>query len=128
MIKHSLKEGILSLSIEKVDFSFRIPLNKIENTIDWRVGAKGPNSLVIKGVSSWALQLFTKNITEDKYIKQFRALVQTHSPENKINWEETRLAITIQNEYNRLILANATAEKKHTETEILSNLKRKYKI
>ena len=128
MIKHSLKENIVYISIDKLDFSYRIPTKKIGNMIDWNVGTKGANAIVIKDVSIWTLQLFTKKTTEDKYIKQFISIVQKHSLNNTINWEETRLAVNIQNEYNWLITTNNTAKKKISEDEIISNLKKKYKL
>ena len=72
--------------------------------------------------------LFTKKTTEDKYIKQFISIVQKHSLNNTINWEETRLAVNIQNEYNWLIKTNSKAEEKINESDIILNLKKKYKI
>ena len=65
MIKHALKDNLVSISIAKTDFSYRIPIKKIGNTIDWKIGEKGTEGIVIKSVSTWTLQLFTKNITED---------------------------------------------------------------
>ena len=124
MIKHSLKDNLIYLSLAKVDFSYRIPIEKIGNTIDWRVGEKGTEGIVIKSVSKWTLQLFTKKITEYKYIKQFQSIVQEHCPNSAINWEETLLAVNIQNDYNWLI----TTKEKINEQEIISTLKKKYKL
>lgn len=128
MIKHSLKDNLISISINKTDFSYRIPIKKIGNTIDWKIGGKGTKGIVIKNVSTWTLQLFTKKTTEDKHIKQFKNIVQEHCPSNTINWEDTLLAVNIQNEYNWLITTNNIAEKKISEDDIISNLKKKYKL
>jgi hypothetical protein len=127
MIKQSLKDGLLYVSIDKMDFSYRIPIKKIGNTIDWRIGEKGTKGLIIQNVSTWTLQLFTKKAIEEKYIEQFKGIVQKHSPDNSINWEATLLAVKIQSEYNLLATAN-TAEKKISEDEIISILKKKYKL
>jgi hypothetical protein len=124
MIKHLFKNNLIYLSIDKIDFSYRIPIKKIENTIDWRIGKKGTKGIVIKNVSKWTLQLFTKKTTENKYIKQFKGIVQEHCPNSTINWEDTLLAVNIQNEYNWL----NTADKKINEDEIISTLKKKYKL
>ena len=97
MIKHTLKDQVVYLSIDKIDFSYRIPLKKLGNTTDWKVGEKAPKGVVVKNVSSWALQLLTKKATEEKYIKQFKTIVQEYAPSNTINWEDTFLAINIQN-------------------------------
>ena len=128
MIKHLLKDDLIHISIEKIDFSYRIPIKKIGNTIDWRIGEKGTTGIVIKNVSTWTLHLFTKKTTEEKYIKQFKSIVQEHCPNNAINWEETLLAATIQNKYNWLRTTNDTAEKKINEDEIISILKKKFKL
>ncbi len=128
MIKHSLKENLISLSIDQVDFSYRIPIKKIGNVINWRIGKKGTNGIVIDHVSSWTLQLFTKKTTDDKYIKQFMKIVQEYCPNSSINWEQTLLAVIIQNQYNWLITNNNTAEKKINEDDIISSLKKKYKL
>ena len=84
MIKHSLKDNLINVSIDKKDFSYRIPVKKIGNAIDWRIGEKGTKGIVIKNVSTWTLQLFTKKTTEDKYIKQFKSIVQEYSANNTI--------------------------------------------
>lgn len=128
MIKHALKDKLIHLSIDNVDFSYRIPVKKIGNTVDWRIGEKGTEGIVMKDVSTWALQLYTKNVSYDKYLAQFKEIVQEYAENNKINWEVTMTAIAIQNEYNTLIKANVTAEEKVSEVEIISNLKKKYKL
>ena len=128
MIKHSLKDNLLYTSIAKTDFSYRIPVKKIGNTIDWKIGEKETEGIVIKNVSTWMLQLLTKKTTEDKYIKQFKSIIQEHSPNNTINWEETLLAVKIQNEYNWLTTTNVSVEKKMEENDVISTLKKKYKL
>ncbi|MBT6514998.1 MAG: hypothetical protein HOK65_09520 [Crocinitomicaceae bacterium] len=128
MIKHSLKDNLIYISINKTDFSYRIPIKKIGNTIDWRIGGKGTKGIVIKNVSTWTLRLFTKKTTEHKYIKQFINLVQEHCSSSNINWEDTLLAVNIQNEFNWLITTNNAAEKKIEEDDIISNLIKKYKL
>jgi hypothetical protein len=82
----------------------------------------------VKNVSTWTLHLFTKETTEDKYIKEFKSIVQEYAPSNTINWEETQLALNLQNEYNLMIKTNATVEKKMNEDEIVSILKKKYTL
>lgn len=128
MIKHSLKDNLIYLSINNLDFSYRIPLKKMGNTIDWRIGKKGTEGIVMKNVSTWALQLFTKNVTEIKYVKQFQSIVQEHCPNNTINWEDTLLAVNIQNKYNWLATTNKIAKKKIDENGLISDLKKKYKL
>ena len=128
MIKHSLKDDVLHISISNVDFSYRIPVKKMDHTIDWKIGSKETKGIVIMGVSSWALQLFTKKVTEDKYIKQFKSIVEEHCPESKINWEATMLAYNLQNKYNWLSSTNATATDKISEEEIISTLKNRFKL
>ncbi len=128
MMKHSIKEDVLHLSIDKKDFSYRIPVKKLGNSIDWKVGNKESKGIIIKNVSTWTLQLFTKKVTEDKYIKQFVKLIQDQSPKNNINWDDTLLAVNIQNNYNWLVEKNKTAEEKLSEEEIILSLKKKYKI
>ena len=128
MIKHSLKDNLVYVSIENVDFSFRIPLKKIGNTTHWRIGEKGTEGIVIQNVSTWTLQLFTKKITDEKYVLQFKSIVQEYSPNNSVNWEETLLAVKAQNEYNWLLATNNTTKEKLTEEEILSSIESKFKI
>ncbi|MFD1553278.1 hypothetical protein DNU06_06340 [Putridiphycobacter roseus] len=128
MIKHILKENLISISIPKKDFSYRIPVEKIGNTVDWKIGKKNEEGIVIKNVSAWTLQLFTKNVTEEKYVNQFKNIVQEFSPKNSIDWEDTFLAVTIQNRYNWLMTTNATAANKMEEQDIIADLKKKYKL
>lgn len=128
MIKHSIKDNVIYVAIANMDFSYRIPVSKIGNTIDWRIGGKGGKGIVIKDVSAWTLQLFTNKITEYKYIKQFKSIVQKHCPDCSINWEETLLAVNIQNEYNWLITTNSATGEKLSESKVISFLKTKYKV
>lgn len=128
MIKHSIKDNLIYISISKKDFSYRIPIKKIGNVIDWRIGKNGTKGIVIKNVSTWTLRLFTKKITEEKYIQQFKNLVQEHASNNNINWEDTLLAVNIQNEFNWLITNNNLFKKKGEENDIISNLIKKYKL
>ena len=124
MIKNKLTDKQVHLSIDNMDFSYRIPVKKIGNTVDWRVGEKGTDGIVLKQVSTWALQLFTKKITEEKYVTYFKNIVQEHAPNNTINWDLTIDAVNIQNEYNQLI----AAENKTSEEDIIASLKKKYKL
>ncbi len=128
MIKHSLKDKLIHISIENKDFSYRIPKKKIGNRIDWRIGEKGTTGIVIRDVSTWTLQLFTKEVTEDKYIKQFKNIVQELAPNNAINWDDTLQAVAAQNEYSKLVAINTAAEEKMTDDEILSILEEKFDI
>ena len=128
MIKHSVKNDLIHLSIDNLDFSYRIPLIKLAKAIDWKIGQKGTKGIVIQNVSAWTLQLFTKKITEDKYIKQFKKIVLEHSEKNTVNWEDTFLAVNIQNEYNWLTSSKDNADQKMSEDEIVSTLKKKHKL
>lgn len=128
MIKHSLKDDLLHLSIENVDFSYRIPVKKLGNTIHWKIGGKNTEGIVIQNVSKWALQLFTKNVTEEKYLTQFKTIVQAHCPDESIDWKETKLALNLQNEYNAQSATNATLLQKKSEEEILSEIETKFNI
>ena len=111
-----------------MDFSYRIPVKKIGSTIDWRIGEKGTKGIVIKHVSTWTLQLFTKETSVHKYVKEFRKIVQEYSSDNTIDWEATQMAVNMQNKYNWLKTTNKTAEKKNSEGEIISILKTKYNL
>jgi hypothetical protein len=130
MIKNALKDKQVHLSIDNLDFSYRIPIKKIGNTVDWRIGekGKGKEGIVTKNVSTWTLQLFTKNTTEEEYIKQFKDIVQEHAPNNIINWDATLMAVNIQNEYNSLVKENTIADTKISEEELILSLKKKYKL
>ena len=128
MINHSLKDGTIYISIENMDFSYRIPQDKIGSTIDWKIGAKGTMGIVIPEVSKWTLQLFSKKPIEDKYVKLFKGIVQEYAPTNEIDWKETQLALNIQNEYNSLIAPTNATDKKNSEDEIITLLKKKFKL
>lgn len=125
MIKQTLNDNILSLSIANKDFSYRISLKKLGNRIDWKIGEKDTDSIVIKSVSTWALQLFTKTVTDMSYVEQFKLIVQEHCPNNAINWKETYLAVKIQNEYNALTKTNDSL---HNQNEIIAMLTKKYDL
>lgn len=124
MIKNTLKDKQVHLSIDNMDFSFRIPVKKIGNTVDWRIGEKGTEGIVMKQVSTWALQLFTKKITEEKYVLDFKSIVQEHALSNVINWDLTIDAVNLQNDYNQMI----AGDEKLSEEEIIASLKKKYKL
>jgi hypothetical protein len=128
MIKHSIKENIIHVSIEKTDFSYRIPIEKLGRPIKWTIGAKGTEGIVMKNVSSWTLQLFTKNVTDEKLVLQFKDLVQEHAPKNSVDWKETLEAVKVQNEYNRLKLSANAGEKKMTEEELIAHLEEKFSL
>ena len=128
MIKQLIKENIIYLTISNEDFSYRIPVEKLGNPIDWKVGQKGTEQIVFENVSKWTLQLFTKKVTEGKYVKEFVAIVQENSPNNTVNWENTKTAVTLQNQYNWLVETNKTAKKKMTEEEIIESLKKKFNL
>jgi hypothetical protein len=128
MIKHTLIENLVHVSIENVDFSYRIPLNKLGNTVDWRIGEKDGPDIKIKKVSKWTLQLFTKKVALDNYLLDFKGVIEKYKSENSINWESTFLAVAVQNEYNRLKETSKEADKKSSEAELISTLKKKYKL
>lgn len=128
MIKHSFKDKQVHISIDNRDFSYRIPLNKIGNTISWKIGGKGSEGIVIKNVSTWTLKLFTKNTTENKYLEQFKVIIQEYSAKKNIDWKATLLAVNIQNEYNNLVKTNTADETKISEEEIISTLEEKYNL
>lgn len=126
MIKHELKKDQLHISIENKDFSYRIPLNKLESLIDWKIGKDTSNTIIIKNVSKWALKLFTNNITTSENVKQFKGIVQQYCPENTIDWTETEKALNIQSHYSNLVL-NLKKENL-SDIEIISKLKKKYQL
>ena len=126
MLDHKIVEEVIHISIEKVDFSFRIPVAKLGKTISWQIGEKGTEGIIMKNVSIWTLQLFTKKITDEKFVLQFKDLVQKYAPKNSIDWKETLLAVTIQNDYNQITAANKIAVKKMEEEEIIALLEEKY--
>ena len=125
MINHTLQDNILSISIANKDFSYRISLKKLGNKIDWKIGEKDTDSIIVKGVSTWALRLFTKTITDAKYIEQFKDLVQEHCPNNSINWKDTLMAVKIQNEYN---LLSKTNDSPKNQNDIIAMLTEKYDL
>lgn len=122
MINHTLNDNILSISIANKDFSYRISLKKLGNRIDWKIGGKDSENIIIKDVSTWALQLFTKTVTEAQYVKQFKSIVQEYCPNNAIHWDDTFLAVKIQNEYNLLSKTNSN------QSEIIALLTEKYDL
>ncbi len=122
MINHTLNDNILSISIANKDFSYRISLKKLGNRIDWKIGGKDSEGILIKDVSTWALQLFTKTVTDAQYVKQFKSIVQEYCPNNAIHWEDTFMAVKIQNEYNALSKTN------QDQNEIIAILTDKYDL
>lgn len=128
MIKQTIKDNLIYISITNQDFSYRIPVEKIGNTINWKVGEKGTEGIVINAVSKWTLQLFAKETPDNKHIKQFIAIIQEHSPNNTIDWENTRTAVNIQNQYNWLMETNKTAKNKQSNEEIIESLKKKFNL
>lgn len=128
MIKQSLKDQILHINIANLDFSYRIPTSKLGDIINWRIGENKSKGIVIDSVSKWAIQLFTNKVTELKYVRQFQNIVLQHSPECAVNWENTFLAVSIQNDYNWQKSSSNTAKIKISEDEIIANLKQKYKL
>lgn len=125
MINHTLKDNILSISIANKDFSYRISLKKLGNRIDWKIGGKDSEHIIIKSVSTWALQLFTKAITDLKYVEQFKTLVQEYCPNNAIHWDDTFVAVKIQNEYNALTKTNDSPD---NQNEVIAILTEKYDL
>ena len=124
MINHSVKDDLLHISIENMDFSYRIPLQKLGKTVKWRIGKYGTEGIEMRNVSKWTLQLFTKKATEDKYLEQFKSIVQERAPGNSIDWNETFLAVYVQIEYHRLKSSGEQLE----EMEIITMLEEKYKL
>ena len=126
MIKHELKNDQLHISIENKDFSYRIPQNKLEDLIDWKIGKDKSNLIVIKNVSKWTTKLFTKSITTMEDVKQFKGIVQIYCPDNTINWVETEKAINIQSHYSNLVLD--LKKENPSEEAIIAKLKKKYDL
>jgi len=126
MIKHELKDDQLHISIENKDFSYRIPLNKLESLIDWKVGKDKSNLVIIKNVSKWTLKLFTRNITTMNDVRQFKGIVQQYCPDNTIDWVETEKAVNVQSHYTNLVLD--LKKENLSEVQIIANLKKKYKL
>lgn len=128
MIQHTLKDDILSISIANKDFSYRISLKKLGNKCNWKIGSNEANQIIIQGVSTYALQLFTKVVTELRYVEQFKGLVQTHCPKNSIHWDDTFLAVKIQNEYNALTKKKNHSNDSEVDKEIIAALMDKYDL
>ncbi|MFA7273869.1 MAG: hypothetical protein WC044_08370 [Crocinitomicaceae bacterium] len=126
MIQHTQKQNLLHLTLPNKDFSHRIPVEKIGKAIQWNIGEKGSACIVIRNVSRFALRLFTQKITEEKYVQQFKSIVQEYAPKNNIDWKATLLAIAIQNEYNSRIALQETAASNMTSEEIIGILEEKY--
>ena len=126
MIKHELKNDQLHISIENKDFSYRIPLNKIEDLINWKIGKDVTNNILIKNVSKWTLKLFTNNFTTIEHVKQFKGIVKQYAPENTIDWLKTEKAINIQSHYSNLALD--LKKESPSEGAIIAKLKKKYQI
>ncbi len=123
MIKHSIKDELLHISIENMDFSYRIPLQKLGKLIKWKIGKDGKEGIVMKNVSNWMLKLFSNKVTDDKHLEQFKSIVQEYAPGNSIDWNETMLAVKVQREYNSL-----KAEGEMEEMDIILKLEKKYKL
>lgn len=123
MIKHSIKDELLRISIENMDFSYRIPLQKLGKLIKWRIGSSGKEGIVMKNVSNWTLKLFSNKATDDKHLEQFKSIVQEYAPGNSIDWKETMLAVKVQREYNSLKAAGEMEE-----MDIILKLEKKYKL
>jgi hypothetical protein len=126
MIKHELKNDQLHISIENKDFSYRIPKNKLEDLIDWKIGKDKSNLIVIKNVSKWTTKLFTKSITTMEDVKQFKGIVQIYCPDNTIDWVETEKAINIQSHYSNLVID--LKKESPSEEAIIAKLKKKYDL
>lgn len=126
MMKHELKNDQLHVSIEKKDFSYRIPVSKLEDLINWKVGKDKSNTIVVKDVSKWATKLFTKGITTMDDVKQFKGIVQHYCPDNTIDWVETEKAINIQSHYTNLVLD--LKKENPSEEAIIAKLKKKYDL
>ena len=124
MIKHSVKEDLLHISIDNMDFSYRIPIKKLGKPVKWIIGKYGTEGIAMKNVSKWTLQLFANRTLDDKYLEQFKTIVQKYAPKNSIDWNETILAVYVQQEYNRL----KSEEKDLEEMEIISMLEKKYQL
>lgn len=128
MINNSIKDDVLHISIDNRDFSYRIPVNKLGKTISWIIGENKEEGIVIPNVSSWTLKLFTKNSADAKYIDQFKGLIQENAPNNSIDWKATSLAVSIQNDYNQLMISNPAFDQKTKNQEVIASLEEKYKL
>lgn len=126
MIKHDLKDNQLHISIEGKDFSYRIPLNKIESTINWKIGNDKSNVIKVNNVSKWTMKFFTNNFTTIAHVRFFKGIVAQYVPDNKIDWIETEKAINIQSHYNNLVLD--LKKEKLSDNQIIAKLKKKYDL
>lgn len=124
MIKHSLKDDLLHISIENMDFSYRIPVSKLGKPVKWVIGKYGTEGITMRNISKWTVQLFGKNTLADAYIEQFKSIVQEYAPKNSIDWNETILAVYVQREYDRL----KKEEPNMSEKDLISTLEEKYKL
>jgi len=126
MIQHHCTEALVHLSIDKKDFAHRIPVQKIGKAIQWNIGPKGPDGIIIRNVSRWTLRLFTQQFTDESYLDEFKAIVHEYAPKNNIDWKATTLAVQIQNEYTSRMEQQLWAQEKMSEGEIVSFLEAKY--
>lgn len=126
MIKHDLKNDQLHISIENKDFSYRIPMAKIENAMDWKVGKNTDRQIVLKNVNKWVMKFFTNNFTTLDHVKAFKGIVQQYLPNNSIDWIETEKAINVQSHYANLVLD--LKKQNPSEDQIIDTLKKKYQI
>jgi len=123
MIKHSITNDLLHVSIDNMDFSYRIPVEKLGKTMKWTIGKNSDEGIEMKNVSKWALQIFTKKPLDEKYLDQFQKIIQEIAVGNSIDWKETKLAVNIQQDYAQL-----KSNSKMSEKEIISILEEKYKL
>ncbi len=128
MIKHALKEGIVHLSIDKKDFSHRIPVEKLGKAIQWNIGEEGSELISIKNVSKWMLRLMTQKITDEQSILHFKSIVQHYCPISNIDWKATLMAINIQNEFNSRMAAQKSSPYPLSQDEIIFLLEEKYEL
>lgn len=123
MIKHSITNELLHVSIDNLDFSYRIPLQKLGKTMKWTIGKNSDEGIEMKNVSKWALQIFTKKSLDDTILDQFQKIIQEIAVGNSIDWKETKLAVNVQQDYTQL-----KSNSKMSENEIISILEEKYKL
>lgn len=121
MIKHSITDNLLHISIDNMDFSYRIPVQKLGKTMKWTIGKNEDEGIEMKNVSKWALQIFSKKPLDEKYLDQFQKIIQEVAVGNSIDWKETKLAVSVQQDYAQL-----KANSKMSEKEIISILEEKY--
>jgi hypothetical protein len=128
MIKHELKDDLIYLSIDKKDFSHRIPVEKIGKAIQWTIGKNKPEGIIIRNVSKYTLRLFTQNVTDSNYVEQFQNIVHQYAPKNNIDWKATLLALKIQNEYHSRIAVLKATKDEMTEDQLIAILEAKYNL